>query len=159
MSLHYAPDFFKTLTMQKRDDLTHLRAQQWTEAQVQQNEQELQDAKLLELYTVLPQKALDMWITCGKVPANYMDMPTDPRHGYYNFHTDVHYAITDYINLYLYNIPDDYRTAAVQFTQQDYYFAVVHTTDELLRQMTADLQLATQRNDMTGWYARKDIDH
>eukprot|EP00971_Amphidinium_carterae_P050030 985907-Amphidinium_carterae.3 len=56
MILHYAPDFFKTLTMQKRDDL---KAQQWTEAQVQQHEQELQATKLLELYTVLPQKALD----------------------------------------------------------------------------------------------------
>eukprot|EP00971_Amphidinium_carterae_P096120 1902062-Amphidinium_carterae.1 len=63
------------------------------------------------------------------------------------------------MNLYLYNIPDDYKTAAVQFTQQDYYFAVVHTTDDLLRQMTSDLQMTTQRNDMIGWYAGKDVDH
>eukprot|EP00971_Amphidinium_carterae_P151710 3007004-Amphidinium_carterae.2 len=41
-----------------------------------------------------------MWITCGKVPASYMDNPTDPRRGYYNFHTEVHYTITDYMNLY-----------------------------------------------------------
>eukprot|EP00971_Amphidinium_carterae_P215213 4271369-Amphidinium_carterae.2 len=100
-----------------------------------------------------------MWITCGKVPARYMDNPTDPRHGYYNFHTEVHYAITDYMNLYVHNIPDDFKSTAVQFTQQDYYFAVVHTTDKLLRQMTAELSYATQRSDMTGWYARKDIDN
>eukprot|EP00971_Amphidinium_carterae_P009775 192815-Amphidinium_carterae.1 len=79
-----------------------------------------------------------------------MEKPTHQRHSYYNFHTEVHYAITDYINLYLYNIPDDFgKTHSVQFTQQDYYFAVVHTTDRLLRQMTAELQLSTQRTDMT----------
>eukprot|EP00971_Amphidinium_carterae_P092255 1826800-Amphidinium_carterae.1 len=99
-----------------------------------------------------------MWITCGKVPASYMVDPTDNRHGYYNFHTEVHYAITDYMNLYLYNIPDDCKKAALQFTQQDYYFVVVHTTEGLLREMTTDIQMTTQRTDMTRWYARKDID-
>eukprot|EP00971_Amphidinium_carterae_P323852 6436275-Amphidinium_carterae.4 len=85
--------------------------------------------------------------------------PTDNRHGYYNFHTEVHYAITesDYMNLYLYNRPDDYKTSAVQFTQQDYYFVVVHTTEGLLREMTADIHMSAQRPDLAGWYARKDI--
>eukprot|EP00971_Amphidinium_carterae_P177662 3523877-Amphidinium_carterae.1 len=63
MSLHYAPDFFKTMTTQKRDDL---REQKWPKAQVLQHEKDLQDTRLLELYIILPQKALDMWITCGK---------------------------------------------------------------------------------------------
>eukprot|EP00971_Amphidinium_carterae_P307960 6120176-Amphidinium_carterae.1 len=89
-----------------------------------------------------------MWITCGKVPVSYIDNPTDERHGYYNFHKEVHYAITDFINLYMYNFQDDFSQTAVQFTQQDYYFAVVHTTDKLLRQMTAELSTATQRNDI-----------
>eukprot|EP00971_Amphidinium_carterae_P059218 1170962-Amphidinium_carterae.2 len=146
MSLHYAPDFFKTITAQKRDDL---REEQWPEAQVQQREQELRDTKLLELYTVISQKAIDMWITRGKIPA---------RHGYYNFHKEAHYAITDYMNLYLYNMPDDYKKSSYQFTQQDYYFVVVHTTEGLLREMTADIAIATQRDDMTGWCARKEID-
>eukprot|EP00971_Amphidinium_carterae_P323853 6436275-Amphidinium_carterae.5 len=53
MSLHYAPDFFKTLTTQTRDEL---REQKWPEAQVQQREQELRDTKLLELYTIILQK-------------------------------------------------------------------------------------------------------
>eukprot|EP00971_Amphidinium_carterae_P323341 6425942-Amphidinium_carterae.1 len=95
---------------------------------------------------------------CGKIPASYMIDPTDNRHGYYNFHTEVHYAITDHMNLYLCNIPDDYKKTAPQFTQQNYYFVVVHTTEQLLREMTTDLQMSTQRTDMTGWYARKDID-
>eukprot|EP00971_Amphidinium_carterae_P092630 1834548-Amphidinium_carterae.2 len=63
MSLHCAPDFFKTITTQKRDDL---REREWPEEQVLEREQDLQETKLLELYAVLPQKAIDMWITCGK---------------------------------------------------------------------------------------------
>eukprot|EP00971_Amphidinium_carterae_P320624 6372794-Amphidinium_carterae.1 len=99
-----------------------------------------------------------MWITCGRVPASYITDPTDPRHGYYNFHTEVHYAITDYMNLYLYSIPDDYKKSQTRFTQQDFYFVVLHTTEGLLREMTTDIQMATQRSDMIGWCARKDID-
>eukprot|EP00971_Amphidinium_carterae_P216227 4292295-Amphidinium_carterae.1 len=76
MSLHYAPDFFKTLTTQKRDDL---RALEWTEAQVQQHEQELQATKLLELYAILPQKAVDMWIT---MTHHYMWKSTSELHGH-----------------------------------------------------------------------------
>eukprot|EP00971_Amphidinium_carterae_P253425 5031407-Amphidinium_carterae.1 len=30
--------------------------------------------------------------------------------------------ITDFINLYIYNYPEDYAQNSVQFTQQDYYF-------------------------------------
>eukprot|EP00971_Amphidinium_carterae_P349456 6491025-Amphidinium_carterae.2 len=105
MSLHYAPDFFKTITTQKRDDL---REREWPEEQVRERELDLQGQQLLELYAVLPQKALDMWITCGRIPASYLQDPTDPRHRFYNFHKEVHYAITDYINLYLYNMPTDF---------------------------------------------------
>eukprot|EP00971_Amphidinium_carterae_P190378 3778310-Amphidinium_carterae.2 len=79
MSMHYAPDFFKTMTTQKRDDLRGLN---WDEEQVQLREQELRDTKLLELYAIIPQKAVDMWITCGRTPASYIVEPTDPRHGY-----------------------------------------------------------------------------
>eukprot|EP00971_Amphidinium_carterae_P286769 5693569-Amphidinium_carterae.1 len=46
-----------------------------------------------------------------------MDNPTDPRHGYYNFHKEVQYAITNFINLYVYNHPEDYAQTTVQFTQ------------------------------------------
>eukprot|EP00971_Amphidinium_carterae_P036109 709638-Amphidinium_carterae.1 len=68
-------------------------------------ETRLQGEQLLELYTILPENALNMWISCGKVPMSYMIQSTDNRHKYYNFHTEVHYAITDYMNVYLYNIP------------------------------------------------------
>eukprot|EP00971_Amphidinium_carterae_P322905 6417805-Amphidinium_carterae.1 len=63
-----------------------------------------------------------MWITCGKIPSNYLQETNDPRHKYYNFHREVHFAITDYINLYLYNTPSEYARTATQFTTQDYYF-------------------------------------
>eukprot|EP00971_Amphidinium_carterae_P257250 5107004-Amphidinium_carterae.1 len=90
LSLHYAPTFFSTITKQKMNDK---RQAGWPEQQVVQHEMVLRDTKLLELYTVLPQKTLDMWITCGSLPASYMDNPTDNRHGYYNFHKEVQYAI------------------------------------------------------------------
>eukprot|EP00971_Amphidinium_carterae_P002622 52203-Amphidinium_carterae.1 len=61
-------------------------------------ETRLQGEHLTELYTVLPEKALNMWISCGILPMSYMKDSTDSRHKYYNFHTEVHYAITDYIN-------------------------------------------------------------
>eukprot|EP00971_Amphidinium_carterae_P163373 3239426-Amphidinium_carterae.1 len=85
LSLHYAPNFFSTLTKQKLNDKRRLG---WPEQQVLTHEQVLRDTKLLELYTVLPQEAIDMWITCGSVPVSYMDNPTDNRHGYYNFHKE-----------------------------------------------------------------------
>eukprot|EP00971_Amphidinium_carterae_P023633 466185-Amphidinium_carterae.1 len=103
ISLHYAPDFFEKLTLQKLDGLRH---KGWDEDQVLQHERVLQETKLLELYIVLPQRALEMWMTCGKVPASFMDNATDNRHGYYTFHTEVRYAISDYINLYIYNSTD-----------------------------------------------------
>eukprot|EP00971_Amphidinium_carterae_P017313 341423-Amphidinium_carterae.3 len=156
MSMHYAPDFFKTITTQKRDDLRELN---WDEEQVQQREQELRDTKLLELYAIIPQKAADMWITCGRVPVSYIADPTDHRRGYYNFHTEAHYAITDYMNLYMYNNPGDYKKASSQFTGQDFHFVVIYTTEGLLRDMTEEIASSTQRNDMTRWYARKDIDN
>eukprot|EP00971_Amphidinium_carterae_P062312 1233555-Amphidinium_carterae.1 len=57
-----------------------------------------------------------MWITCGKIPASYVQDSTDPRHRYYNFHREVHYATADFINLYLYNMLTEYARTAAQFT-------------------------------------------
>eukprot|EP00971_Amphidinium_carterae_P161320 3198862-Amphidinium_carterae.1 len=85
MSINYAPTFFSTLLEQKRDDL---RALNWQEEQVRAMETKLQGEQLLELYTILPEKALNMWITCGKIPISYMTQSTDDRHKYYNFHTE-----------------------------------------------------------------------
>eukprot|EP00971_Amphidinium_carterae_P348849 6490704-Amphidinium_carterae.2 len=70
LSLHYAPTFFSTLTKQKMQDKRDLG---WPEEQVQVHEQVLRDTQVLELYMVLSQKAIDMWITCGSVPASYID--------------------------------------------------------------------------------------
>eukprot|EP00971_Amphidinium_carterae_P266483 5286266-Amphidinium_carterae.2 len=155
MSSHYAPDFFETITTQKRDDL---REQNWSEEQVRERELDLQGQQLLEHYAILPQKALDMWIMCGRVPASYLQDPTDPLHRFYNFHKEVHYAITDYINLYSYNMPNDFPRTAQQFTHQDYYFVVIHTTEGLLRDMKSDIEHTAQRSDMTRWYSRKEQD-
>eukprot|EP00971_Amphidinium_carterae_P043067 846939-Amphidinium_carterae.1 len=76
----------------------------------------------MELYIVLPEKALRMWITCGKIPMSYMTTYTEPRHTYYNFHHEVHFAITGYINIYMYNMPRDYPMTRAEFTEQDHYF-------------------------------------
>eukprot|EP00971_Amphidinium_carterae_P342991 6482513-Amphidinium_carterae.1 len=109
----------------------------WQKQQVQVHEQVLRDTKVFELYTVFSQRAVDM---C------------------YNFHKDVQYAITDYINLYVYDHPEDFAQTATQFTQQHYYFVVVHTTDKLLEQMTNDMKIQTNR-DLCGWHSRKDLDY
>eukprot|EP00971_Amphidinium_carterae_P031133 612711-Amphidinium_carterae.1 len=85
MSSNYAPTFFSTLLEQRRDDLRELK---WQEEQVRSMETKLRGEQLLELYTILPEKALNMWITCGKIPMSYMQQSTDDRHKYYNFHTE-----------------------------------------------------------------------
>eukprot|EP00971_Amphidinium_carterae_P059146 1169558-Amphidinium_carterae.1 len=69
MSMHYAPDFFKTIKDQKRDDL---RALHWDEEQVRAMETTLQGQELMELYTILPEKTSQMWIACGRIPTSYM---------------------------------------------------------------------------------------
>eukprot|EP00971_Amphidinium_carterae_P225892 4480093-Amphidinium_carterae.1 len=46
---------------------------------------------------------------------------TDEQHTYYNFHTEVQYAANDYINLCLYNYPDNYNQTAIRFGGQSYY--------------------------------------
>eukprot|EP00971_Amphidinium_carterae_P013343 263053-Amphidinium_carterae.1 len=99
-----------------------------------------------------------MWITCGKLPMSYMQQPTDNRHRYYNFHTEVHYAITDYINVYLYNIPTEFPLTAADFTDQDHYLVIVHTTEKLLKNLKTDLEIKTARTDMAGWFNKKDMD-
>eukprot|EP00971_Amphidinium_carterae_P298580 5932275-Amphidinium_carterae.1 len=81
-----------------------------------------------------------MWIKLEKVPASFMDSATDNWHGYCNFHTEVQDAISDYINLYIYNYPEDYSQTALRFTSQSYYFTVAHTTGKLLEHMQNDLK-------------------
>eukprot|EP00971_Amphidinium_carterae_P190379 3778310-Amphidinium_carterae.3 len=63
------------------------------------------------------------------------------------------------MNLYMYNYPEDYKKASSQFTTEDFYFVVIHTTEGLLRDMTEEIASSMQRNDVTGWYASKDIDN
>eukprot|EP00971_Amphidinium_carterae_P001348 26783-Amphidinium_carterae.1 len=106
ISWHYAPTFFENL---KQQNFNTLPDEGWEEAQVQLHEQALRTTKILALYTILPQRAMDAWTLLGTVPASYMENPTDNRHGYYNFHTEVQYAINDFNNLYVYNFPEDYN--------------------------------------------------
>eukprot|EP00971_Amphidinium_carterae_P224437 4452436-Amphidinium_carterae.1 len=56
-------------------------------------------------------------------------------------------------------MPQDYPMTAADFTQQDHYFVVIHTTEQLLRDLKEDLERKAQRSDMAGWYARKDNDN
>eukprot|EP00971_Amphidinium_carterae_P230355 4571637-Amphidinium_carterae.1 len=55
-------------------------------------------------------------------------------------------------------MPIDYPRTAAEFTQQDHYFVVTHTTEQLLRDLKDDLERKAQRSDMAGWYSRKDND-
>eukprot|EP00971_Amphidinium_carterae_P081911 1620439-Amphidinium_carterae.1 len=79
---------------------------------------------------------------------SYMQHYTEPRHTYYNFHREVHYAITDYMNIYMYNMPNDYPMTRADFTEQDHYFVVIHTTERLLIELKQDLETRTSRTDM-----------
>eukprot|EP00971_Amphidinium_carterae_P342715 6482119-Amphidinium_carterae.2 len=88
-------------TLIKQQDFKHLGDDGWEEAQVQQHEQALRTTKILELYTIIPQRAIDAWTFLGTIPASYMENPTDNRHGYYNFHTEMQYAINDFIHWYV----------------------------------------------------------
>eukprot|EP00971_Amphidinium_carterae_P243708 4840299-Amphidinium_carterae.1 len=56
-------------------------------------------------------------------------------------------------------MPAEYPMTAADFTQQDHYFVVIHTTEQQLREMKDMLERTAQRQDMAGWYARKDTDH
>eukprot|EP00971_Amphidinium_carterae_P239730 4759152-Amphidinium_carterae.1 len=47
---------------------------------------------------------------------------------------------------------------AADFTQQDHYLVIVHTTEDLLKNLKAELESTTARQDMAGWYSRKDND-
>eukprot|EP00971_Amphidinium_carterae_P248565 4934271-Amphidinium_carterae.1 len=72
----------------KQQDFNSLREAGLEEAQIQLHREALQTTKILEPYTILPQRAMDAWTLLGTVPASYMDSPTDNRHGQYNFHTE-----------------------------------------------------------------------
>eukprot|EP00971_Amphidinium_carterae_P301025 5981283-Amphidinium_carterae.1 len=51
---------------------------------------------------------------------------------------EVHYAITDYVNVYLYNIPTEFAMTAADFTARDHYLVVIHTTEAQLRRKLGD---------------------
>eukprot|EP00971_Amphidinium_carterae_P289830 5755105-Amphidinium_carterae.1 len=53
----------------------------------------------------------------------------------------------------------DFPRTAREFTHQDFYFVVIHTTERLLGEFSEDIAHKVQRQDYTGWYSRKDQDH
>eukprot|EP00971_Amphidinium_carterae_P162500 3221514-Amphidinium_carterae.1 len=128
-NFYYAPTFFSTMKQQK---LENLRQQGWPEEQVRIHETALQQEKILELYIILPEKTLKMWLRLGRLPASYIENGTEEKHSWYNFHTEIQYAINDFINLYLYYNPTDYPQTGRQLMTQDYFLTVVHTTERLL---------------------------
>eukprot|EP00971_Amphidinium_carterae_P180870 3587932-Amphidinium_carterae.2 len=129
ISLHYAPNFFNTIKLQRLDSLQH---QGWEEDQVRQHERVLQNTKLLELYIVLPERALDMWTKLGKLPSSYMH------------------------NVWKYNTPSMTTSTCIStITQRSYYFTVVHTTDKLRERLQQDVK---DKNRESNWYSRKDLD-
>eukprot|EP00971_Amphidinium_carterae_P295877 5876211-Amphidinium_carterae.1 len=73
-----------------------------------------------------------MWLLRGCLPGSFIESGTDEKHVWYNFHTEIQYAINDFINVYLYNYPIDYAQQGQQLRKQDYYLTVVHMTERLL---------------------------
>eukprot|EP00971_Amphidinium_carterae_P351195 6491968-Amphidinium_carterae.1 len=59
--------------------------------QIQAHEeiQILKKEKIMELYIVLPEKALDMWLLRGCLPGSFIENGTDPKRAWYNLHTDI----------------------------------------------------------------------
>eukprot|EP00971_Amphidinium_carterae_P347983 6490255-Amphidinium_carterae.6 len=96
ISYHYAPQIFDAMKEQK---LTGLRKFGMADDQIQAHREILRSEKILELY-MLPEKTLDMWQLQGCLPAAFISNGTDPKHVWYNFHTEIEYAINDFINVY-----------------------------------------------------------
>eukprot|EP00971_Amphidinium_carterae_P002002 39881-Amphidinium_carterae.1 len=61
-----------------------------------------------------------MWLQFGRLPAAYIENGTKEKHSWYNFHTELQYAVNDFINLYLYNYPTDYPQTRRQLMTQNY---------------------------------------
>eukprot|EP00971_Amphidinium_carterae_P258292 5126931-Amphidinium_carterae.3 len=141
ISYHYAPNFFNRMKNQKLDNLRR---------------QGLDEKQIMELYIVLPEKALQMWLRLETLPGSYLENGTDDRHSWYNFHAELQYAINDFINIYLYNYPLEYSQPGLQLTSQPYYLAVVHTKERLLEVLQQDLRMTQGRS--TNWHTRKTLD-
>eukprot|EP00971_Amphidinium_carterae_P236915 4702268-Amphidinium_carterae.1 len=54
-------------------------------------------------------------------------------------------------------MPQDYPMTAADFTQQDHYFVVIHTTEQLLRDLKEDLERNAQRSDMAGSWQEQNL--
>eukprot|EP00971_Amphidinium_carterae_P024232 478280-Amphidinium_carterae.2 len=128
ISYHYAPKLFDAM---KQHKLTNLREPEFEEEQIQAYEEILKKEKIMEFYI----------------------NGTDDKHAWYNFHTDIEDAINDFINIYMYNYPQQGQ----QLLKHPYYLTVVHTTERLLRVLSDGLRDIQSR---TGkWFQRKTLDH
>eukprot|EP00971_Amphidinium_carterae_P336012 6472133-Amphidinium_carterae.2 len=146
ISYYYAPQFFDAV---KDQNLTNLRQIGFEEDQIQAPEEVLKKEKMMELYIILPEKALDMWLQRGCLPGSFIENGTDDKHAWYNFHTEIEYTINDFINIYF--------PQQGQQVKQPHYLTVVHTTERLLRVLSEDLRESQNR---TGkWFQRKTLDH
>eukprot|EP00971_Amphidinium_carterae_P334593 6469951-Amphidinium_carterae.1 len=74
---YYAPNFFDALKNQKLDNQRH---RGWEEQQVQMQETVLRNDKIMELYIILPEKALEMWL---QLPGSFMENGTEEKHFWY----------------------------------------------------------------------------
>eukprot|EP00971_Amphidinium_carterae_P237702 4719042-Amphidinium_carterae.6 len=109
ISYYYAPTFFETMKLQKLDNL---RQQGFEEEQVQHQETVLQKEKILELY-------INLEYYLDDEAGSYVVNGTDETHSWYNFHTELQYAVNDFLNIYLHNYPAEYPQPGQQLTGQD----------------------------------------
>eukprot|EP00971_Amphidinium_carterae_P016533 326607-Amphidinium_carterae.3 len=106
-----------------------------------------------------------MWLQFGKIPGSYWENGTDDRHSWYNFHTEIQYAMNDFINIYLYNYPMEYSQPSLQLTSQPYYLTFYSKTYDLHKDEvqigTGDFGYAPPDTRRTNWtrVQRQDDQH
>eukprot|EP00971_Amphidinium_carterae_P338690 6476160-Amphidinium_carterae.1 len=83
----------------------------------------------MELPSYIQQSTLVESNSLVTIPPNAFENGTDEKHGHYNLHTRIEYAMGDFMNLYLHNHPDDYAQHRDQL-QQPFYLAIIHTTNK-----------------------------
>eukprot|EP00971_Amphidinium_carterae_P306965 6100204-Amphidinium_carterae.1 len=127
----------------KFQDLLHLARQGFDEAEMRREEMKLRAEDIQELYIILSEKVLRQWTTTSTIPPNAFENGTDEKHGHYNFHKRIEYAVNDFHGARLH--------------QQAFYLTVVHTTTSSLQELTDYLKDEQKRH--TRWFLRRNIDN
>eukprot|EP00971_Amphidinium_carterae_P063397 1254694-Amphidinium_carterae.1 len=90
----------------------------------------------------------------GVIHGSYLENGTDEKHAWYNFQTELQYAINDFLNIYLYNYTAKYQQPRQQLTRQSHYLTIVHTTTRLLESTYIDVNKEYAKHIIIDIYAQ-----